>query len=460
MLTTRSATSRYRYLALRGGTSPPNRASAGNCTPLPGDYPKGIEKRRGVVQRADAVPEITCVVCGCRRDMPAARDGRVRTPQGWKVLKGESYCRACRQTSHVLRAVIVPVAAPQTGSWAELGDELRALWSETTRCANWLVSELYARDLRRQPDDERLAPMPRIYLYPEARTLFPRLPAQAVAALAQDVLRRYRATRYNVLWTRTASLASYRYPVALTLPSQAWSLHRDNDEQGRWIVSVRLSEGRWRLRLRGGAPMRRQAERLRQIDEGQAERGSLTIYEARSPRPSSRGDSDTRRIMVKIAAWLPKVASKDRSAIVQVRTDEQSMLTIGPHWRIDPAPIRGVLAADARRRSSLLANLQSARASGGRTDGIRKALDELSHRTRQRLFESCRTYAAHLAAQVETCRAREVHYDDRLRPELSHFPWELLRRRIAEKLDERGIRVVYGDAARSVPSERDGEHAA
>lgn len=386
--------------------------------------------------------------------MPPTRDGRARTPRGWKLLKGEAYCPACKQSSYVLRAVIVPVAAPQTGSWAELRDELRRLWSETTRCANWLVSELYARDVRRQPEDERLAPMPHIYLYPEARALFPRLPAQAVAALAQDVLRRYRAVRHAVLWTRAASLASYRYPVALTLPSQAWSLHRDS-EQGQWIVSVRLSESRWRLRLRGGAPMRRQLQRLGQIEDGHAERGSLTIYE-----PRSRRDSTAPPLMVKIAAWLPKVAAEDRSAVVQVRTDEQSLLTAEPRWRIDPAPIRSVLAADARRRSSLLANLQSARASGGRMDGIRTALEELSHRTRQRLFESCRTYAAHLAAHLEACRAREVHYDDGVRPVLSHFPWELLRRRIAEKLDERGIRFVYGAAAREVPSGRDGEHAA
>jgi len=386
--------------------------------------------------------------------MPVTKDGRGRTPQGWKVLKGDAYCQGCKQSAYVLRAVIVPVAAPLTGSWAELGDELRMLWSETTRCANWLVSELYARDVRRRPDDERLAPMPHIYLYPEARALFPRLPAQAVASLAQEVLRRYRAMRYAVLWTRAASLASYRYPVALTLPSQAWSLH---EEQGQWTVSVRLSESRWRLRLRGGAPMRRQLQRLRQIDEGQAERGSLTIYESRS----SRGDSNAPRLMVKIAAWLPKVASNVRSTVVQVRTDEQSLLTAGARWRIDPAPIRSVLAADARRRSSLLANLQSARASRGRTDGLRRALEELSHRTRQRLFESCRTYAAHLAAHVEACCACEVRYDDRVRPALAHFPWELLRRRIAEKLDERGIRFVYGDAAaRTLPSGRDGEHAA
>jgi hypothetical protein len=293
--------------------------------------------------------------------------------------------------------------------------------------------------------------MPHIYLYPEARALFPQLPSQAVAALAQDVLRRYRATRYALLWTRASSLASYRYPVALTLPSQAWSLH---DEQGRWFVSVRLSDSRWRLRLRGGPPMRRQLERLRQIDDGEAERGSLTIYESQS---------DTPRLMVKIAAWLPKVVSGERALVARVRTDEHSLLAAEPRWRIDPAPIRGVLAADARRRSSLLANLRAAKASRGRTDGIQRALEELSRRTRQRLTESCRTYAAHLAAHAETCHAREVHYDDSVRPELSHFPWELLRRRIAEKLDERGIRFVHAASNAGAPplsSERDGEHAA
>jgi hypothetical protein len=351
----------------------------------------------------------------------------------------------------VLRAVILPVVGPQAGTWPALRDELRTLWAETTRCANWLVSELYARDVRRQAGDERLAPMPHIYLYPEARALFPQLPSQAVAALAQDVLRRYRAARYALLWTRASSLASYRYPVALTLPSQAWSLH---EEQGRWVVDVRLSESRWRLRLRGGPPMRRQLERLRHIHDGEAERGSLTIYESRAATP---------RLMVKIAAWLPKVAAGERTVAVRVRTDEQSLLAAEPRWRIDPAPIRAVLAADARRRSSLLANLRAAKAARGRTDGIQRALEELSRRTRQRLIESCRTYAAHLAAHVEACRAREVEYDDSVRPELSHFPWELLRRRIAEKLDERGIRFVFGASkagAPPLPSERDGEHAA
>ena len=85
-----------------------------------------------------------------------------------------------------------------------------------------------------------------------------------------------------------------------------------------------------------------------------------------------------------------------------------------------------------------------------------RACKQTSYSLRAVIAESCRTYAAHLASHVTATGAREVRYDDRVRPDLLHFPWELLRRRVAQKLDERGIRFVY------VPVEtgRDGEHAA
>ena len=401
------------------------------------------------------MPHISCVVCAMGRPMPASKDGRPRTPRGWKVLRGETYCATCKQTAFSLRALILPVAAPEDRSWVELRDQLRAHWSDTTRCANWLATELYARDLRRQPEDQRLGPMPHIYLYPEARALFPHLPAQAVAALAQEVQHRYRANRYALLWTRSASLATYRYPVALTIPAQAWSLYcRD----GRWGVSVRLSDSRWPLLLRGGPGMHRQAERLKQLAAGDAERGSLTIYESAAP------GSGRSRVMVKLAAWFPKAAAADRQGVLHVGTDRQSLLACERRWRIDPAPLRAVLAAEARRRSSLLANLHVARGSiGRRSDGIERALAELARRSRQRIAEACRTYAADLVAHAVSRGVREVHYDDSVRPELAHFPWEQLRRRVVEKLNERSIRFVHVNARGAgdeMTDEEGGEHAA
>ena len=340
---------------------------------------------------------------------------------------------------------------------------MQEIWAAATRCANWMVSELYARDVRRQPQDPALAPMPHVYLYPEARALFPELSAQSVAALAQEVYRRYRAARHDLLWTRTASLPTYRYPVACTAPTQAWSLH---ERDGRWVVSVRLGDGRWELLLRGGSEMRRQSDRLRQIRTGQAERGPVTIYLDGSARGRQGGISAIRgdRVMVKIVAWFPRPAAAATSTVLDVRTDETALLRAGRHWHVDPAPLRGVLAVQDRRRRSLVTNLQIARTHPGqRRDRIRRALAALSLRSQRRLADACRTYAAHLAAHAVDRGAGEVRYDDSVRSALPHFPWEQLRRRISEKLDEHGIRFVHvngTDRAPGVPEQGGGEHAA
>ena len=407
---------------------------------------------------------IQCAACQVARPKPAAKAGTGRLPRGWKTLRGESYCPACKGASYALRALILPVARPEGAAWPQLRAHLKTQWIETTRCANWIISELYARDIRRQPGDDRLAPMPSVYLYPEARDLFPMLSAQAVAALSQEILRRYRAVRFDLLWSRRASLPTYRYPVALTIPTQAWSLGMAD---GRWMVSARIGDARWHLVLRGGAEMRRQARRLDQIAAGEAERGPLTIYEAASPGTTHHASAvpGGTRVMVKIAAWLPKAGVAAGSAVMDAGTDADALLRADPRWRIDPAPLRAVLAAEQRRRTSLLTNLEIARARPGqRCDGIERALRELSRRSQARLANACRTYAAHLVGLAVSRRARAVHYDDRVRPPLPHFPWEQLRRRIAEKLDEHRIAFLHVDrtagGSAAAAQEDGGEHAA
>jgi hypothetical protein len=287
--------------------------------------------------------------------------------------------------------------------------------------------------------------MPRIYLYPEARQLFPNLSAQAVAALAQDVGRRYQARRYDVLWTRASSIPTYRYPAPCAIPAQAWSLH---EHEGRWTVSLRPGDRRWGLRLRGGPHMHYQRQRLRQILAAEAERGALTIYETAAPGTGDRGSAaHGTRVMLKIAAWLPKGPAAEGDAILHVRTDPSALLFAEPDWRIDPAPVRGVLAADARRRTSIIANLRLERGQPRRRrEGIEGALSELSRRSRQRLAEACRTYAAHLVTYATERGAAVVQYDDSTRSALPHFPWEELRRRVAEKLDERQIQFLHVNA--------------
>ena len=97
--------------------------------------------------------------------------------------------------------------------------------------------------------------MARVYLYPEARARFPGLPSQTVSSLEQSVQRKYRAVRYAVVWTAAASLPTHRYPTPFSVPSQGWYATIEADQA---IVSVRIEDARYRLRLKRGPQFRRQ----------------------------------------------------------------------------------------------------------------------------------------------------------------------------------------------------------
>ena len=143
--------------------------------------------------------------------------------------------------------------------------------------------------------------------------------------------------------------------------------------------------------------MHRQAVRLRQIAGGEDERGSLTIFESSAGRPHRGSGSGGSRVMVKSPAWLPKtVDGSRRGGPVLVRTGENSLLDLDRRWRIDPAPLRRMLAAESRRRSSLLADLRAARTPcARRADGIERTLSELRASHASRLADASHTYAAH-----------------------------------------------------------------
>ncbi len=213
-----------------------------------------------------------------------------RLPHGWKRQGEAVCCRDCWRKGYILRAVTMPVASPLDLSWEDLRNKLKPLWRATTACSNWMVTELYARDCRRD-GQEKMPPMQRVYLYPDARREFPLLPAQTVAALEQSVQRKYRAKRYEVIWTRFAVLPTYRYPTPFPVHNQSW---HGTIEEDRPIVSVRLDDGRYRLRLKTGSQFRRQYQQFRQIASGQAVPGELAIYQ--------RGDA----LLVKMVAWLPR----------------------------------------------------------------------------------------------------------------------------------------------------------
>jgi hypothetical protein len=117
-----------------------------------------------------------------------------------------------------------------------------------------------------------------------------------VASLEQSVQRKYRAVRYRVVWIAAASLPTHRYPTPFPVPSQEWYATIEADQA---IVSVRIGDARYRLRLKRGPQFRRHMEAFRQIAKGEAVAGELAIY-------------DRDRVMVKMAAWLPREDDKGR----------------------------------------------------------------------------------------------------------------------------------------------------
>ncbi len=180
-----------------------------------------------------------------RRGARAALDASVADRgcrQGGSGCASSFWCPACKRQRFALRAIALPVSGPADATWPELRAALHTAFGETTRCANWLATQFYARDRHREPGDVKLAAMPRVYLYPEARRLFPALASQTLASLERQVLARYRATRLALVWRHAAALPTYRYPAPLPLPARMWALDCQDD---RWRLSVRIGDRRW-----------------------------------------------------------------------------------------------------------------------------------------------------------------------------------------------------------------------
>jgi len=236
------------------------------------------------LEKPNTVPQaMECSYCHVSRKVLNRR-----LPKGWKRQDDTVWCARCWSEQYVLRAVTVPVVVNLT--WTELNTALHQMWAATTQASNWMLTELFTRDVRRTIE-EKMPPMGPVYLYPEARVRFPILPSRSIAALEQAVKAKYRARRYDVIWRCAASLSTYRYPTPFPVPNQAWSLAFVNEQP---VVSLRVADLRVQMRLKGGPRYHRQLSALRDLDEGQAVPGQLDLYQKGSD------------LLCKMVAWLPR----------------------------------------------------------------------------------------------------------------------------------------------------------
>ena len=392
---------------------------------------------------------IQCVRCGAARAQPLTRAGRPRVPAGWKVFGESAYCRTCKGQAYVLRTLTVPIASPVDASWAELREALRSAWAASTACANWMTTELYLRDARREPEATVLPKMPRVYLYPEARRRFPALTPAAVVALERELQQKYRAVRYELIWTGSRSLATHRYPYPLPISAAAWSLDLSNQA---WHVSFRLADKRWRVRLRGGPTMRYQAVGLRQILSGTATPGALAIYQRSANRGDHRpeGSRPQTRLMLRIPAWFPKETRRETAGVLRVQTDPDHFLVAladgTATWTVNADHVRRWVVAYDRQRERLAIDSRADRHARQGHRGIYQRLEQLSIRHRARMTTWAHTVSRQLIDYVVHHRYEGIAYDDTERRYVHSFPWDSLRQHIQQKADRAG--VIFNDARR------------
>lgn len=379
----------------------------------------------------------TCAVCHAERSKPARR-----LPQGWHRRKEEVLCADCWGARYILRAITMQVVSPLDCEWKDLRVSLQAMWSAATQASNWMITEMYARDVRRN-GEPKMPPMPPVYLYPEARERFPSLPSQSVAALEQAIRKKYRAARYELIWTCARSLPTFRYPAPFAIPNQGWYAEFDHEKP---VISLRIGDTRHRLRLKGGPVFRRQRQAFAQIVSGEAQQGELAVLQ--------KG----KNLMVKLVAWLPRQAAPDRSkrtGVLAVRTDPHSLLVALDEkkealWKYNADHI---VRRFVEHRNQLQRWSEDQKYEQRPVPSFIERRETAVRRYHNSSQTAIRQIAASLVSYAKRRRFAGLRYDDAVTDFQPQFPWFNLRERIQVCCDEAGIVFTHasGELAQETP---------
>jgi hypothetical protein len=417
---------------------------------------------------------IRCAATGQSAQVKATPKGAPRPPTGWKHWGEQYYSPAGWKSLFVLRAITIPVSGPAEGAdWPELRTILKSAWGQATSLSNWAISELSRRDTVRGPAMEKLPPMARCYLYPQARALFPGIATASVVSILTAVERKYRKLRYELVWRSAISLPSFRYPTPYPVHNQGWKASRSQDDRREPLVSANVGGHKIALRLRGGVEFRRQLAAFDQIAAGEAVPGELALYERRVSMSAGRngialnggaGEQRTMsRIMCKMVAWLPRgeppgaAKKKSKARILTLCTSPSSLLmgTLEGReepWLYNADHARRWVATERAHMERLRQDLkaESRRAPLRKLMASRMASWSAKHK--RRLETLCHQASAAAVGFAARQRATQIVYDDSCRQYLPSFPWADLAQKILYKADGFGISFVTHSASAAVGS--------
>jgi hypothetical protein len=376
-----------------------------------------------------------------------------RLPNGWKRHTDSMYCKACWAAKYVLRSITIPVHGATDCDWPTLREKLKAGWVLSTAAANFLTTEYYAADVRRDPSMKTLPAVPQTYLYPQLRKRFPELPSCACARLINTIRAKYMKARLGVIWLCDASLPNYRYPHAFLVSPDDWT--PSFDELSGPTVSVPLPGQRVTLRLRRGFQFRRQLVAFEKIVNGEAIPSEIALYRVSARESDGRngckdGSRTTTRIMCRIAAWLPRDPMADATqGTMFVRTDSDSLLialnTKKERLWIKHADRVRDWQFQHRRWLQRVADDSKFERRYPRRRRMRTLVDYRLRGTKYR--SRLDTFIDQIAAEVIGYAVRRkfavVQYDDSDKRYSTTFPWYQLHTTIAEKADAAGLQFRH-----------------
>ena len=375
----------------------------------------------GVIELGTRPDCLICDLCKVSRRVLGKR-----LPNGWKRQACVHYCKSCWNRRYLLRSVTLPVASPVDCNWDELRGLLHDMWASTTQASNWMLTELYSLDVKRD-GQPKMPRMPKVYLYPKARERFPNLPPKTVATLEQKVTKNYRAVRYKTIWTCAASLPTYRYAVPFPVDNQSWTI----SEEGKApVVNVRIGDRHVRLRLKNGVRYHRQLEAIAKITSGQAVRGELSL---------SRRNTD---VMCSLVTWLPRSVSQEkRTGILTIRTSSDALIVAfntkdDRLWTYNADQLRRWQAEHSRQLQRWAEDTKAEDRpvppfAERRADAVRKY--------RNRMGTACHTIASLVVNYAVRRKFASVRYDDSVHMYCKDFPWFELKSKLIQKCDVAGL---------------------
>lgn len=373
---------------------------------------------------------MTCSKCNLDIGTKANPD---RLRNGAKRYRDLAYCPGCWQSAFRITAAIIPIDQTLSGTKQEFYEALRAMWIETTRASNWIMSALYTREPHRA-SSEKLGPMPKHYLYPELRQLFPSLTPQSVTSIGRAVTRKYRAMRWDVVGLSQASLPTFRYPTPFPVHNQSWSVEMD---AGKPLVSARIGDKRWQFRLKAGHQFRRQLEAVRLLSAGDALAGELALYKHHDGQ-----------ILCKMVAWIPRHQAAGQAGVMFVKTCWDGSLIFAQFsrdaedevWRLNGDHIERWVKEYDRKLERLR---QDRKAEQRPVPSFVSHQEQFVEKQRRRMKSQVQEIAAQLVNYARRRRAQVLDYADSRQWEGTHFQWFALRERIKQKCSEYGIDFIH-----------------